>query len=191
MVGVGIAGVYILVGQALDIVGDNESVQCHSISNTRNIFHICITGAVPKGCLLLFGQQIQTEGKMFWKLTSGKRKCPGLTALRILFGSLQVVVKVAAAEHIIAGFVFFCHIIAQHLNLSLADGIAVAVSGHMQIEDHQLLAIVHRDPGDAVAAVQIEELAEGSGDGEASAQSRRLENSPSPALLLPWGCVNG
>ena len=71
MVGVGIAGVYILVGQALDIVGDNESVQCHSISNTRNIFHICITGAVPKGCLLLFGQQIQTEGKMFWKLTSG------------------------------------------------------------------------------------------------------------------------
>ena len=86
MVGVGIAGVYILVGQALDIVGDNESVQCHSISNTRNIFHICITGAVPKGCLLLFGQQIQTEGKMFWKLTSGKRKCPGLTALRIRNG---------------------------------------------------------------------------------------------------------
>ena len=40
----------------------------------------------------------------------------------------------------------------------------------MQIEDHQLLAIVHRDPGDTVATVQIEELAEGSGDGEASAQ---------------------
>ena len=40
----------------------------------------------------------------------------------------------------------------------------------MQIEDHQFLAIVHRDPGDTVATVQIEELAEGSGDGEASAQ---------------------
>ena len=103
-------------------------------------------------------------------------------------------VKVAAAEHIIAGFVFFCHIIAQHLNLSLADGIAVAVSGHMQIEDHQLLAIVHRDPGDAVAAVQIEELAEGSGDGKLRRRAEDtgyFENSPSPALLLPWGCVNG
>ena len=53
MVGVGIAGVYILVGQALDIVGDNESVQCHSISNTRNIFHICVSGTVPERCLLL------------------------------------------------------------------------------------------------------------------------------------------
>ena len=82
-------------------------------------------------------------------------------------------VKVAAAEHIIAGFVFFCHIIAQHLNLSLADGIAVAVGGHVQIENHQFFPVIHRDPGDAVAAVQIEELAEGSGDGEASAQSRR------------------
>ena len=107
---------------------------------------------------------------MLRQFGSGKRKSPGLTVFRIFLGSLQVVVKVAAAEHIIAGFVFFCHIIAQHLNLSLADGIAVAVSGHMQIEDHQLLAIVHRDPGDTVATVQIEELAEGSGDGEASAQ---------------------
>ena len=90
-------------------------------------------------------------------------------------------VKVAAAEDVIPGFVFLCHIIAQHLNLSLADGITVAVSGHMQIEDHQLLAIVHRDPGDAVAAVQIEELAEGSGDGEASAQggSHRISGKQS------------
>ena len=110
---------------------------------------------------------------MLRQFRSRKRKCPGLTALRILFGSLQVVVKVAAAEHIIAGSVFFCHIIAQHLNLSLADLIAVAVSGHMQIEDHQLFPVVHRDPGDTVATVQIEELAEGSGYGEASAQGGR------------------
>ena len=40
----------------------------------------------------------------------------------------------------------------------------------MQIENHQFFPVIHRDPGDAVAAVQIEELAEGSGDGEASAQ---------------------
>ena len=117
MVGVGIAGIDILIGQALDIVGDNESVQGYGISYTGNIFHIRVSGTVPKRFLLLRTQQIQTEGKMLRQLRSRKRKCPGLAVLRILFGSLQVVVKVAAAEHVIAGFVFFCHIIAQHLNL--------------------------------------------------------------------------
>ena len=53
MVGVGIAGVYILVGQALDIVGDNESVQSYGISYTGDIFHICVPGNVPERCLLL------------------------------------------------------------------------------------------------------------------------------------------
>ena len=110
---------------------------------------------------------------MLRQFRSRKRKCPGLIALRILFGSLQVVVKVAAAENIIPRFVFCLHIAAQHLNLPLADGIAVAVGGHVQIENHQFFPVIHRDPGDAVAAVQIEELAEGSGDGEASAQGGR------------------
>ena len=57
MVGVGIAGVYILIGQALDIVGDNESVQGYGISYTGDIFHIRISGAVPKRFLLLRTQQ--------------------------------------------------------------------------------------------------------------------------------------
>ena len=47
MVGVGIAGVYILIGQALDIVGDNKTVQSYGISYTGDIFHICVSGAVP------------------------------------------------------------------------------------------------------------------------------------------------
>ena len=53
MVGVGIAGVYILVGQALDIVGDNKSVQSYGISYTGDIFHICVSGTVPKCRLFL------------------------------------------------------------------------------------------------------------------------------------------
>ena len=53
MVGVGIAGVYILIGQALDIVGDNKSVQSYGISYTGDIFHICVSGTVPKCRLFL------------------------------------------------------------------------------------------------------------------------------------------
>ena len=131
---------------------------------------------------------------MLRQFRSRKRKCPGLTVFSIFLGSLQVVVKVAAAEHIIPGFVFFCHIIAQHLNLPLADGIAVAVGGHVQIENHQFFPVIHRDPGDAVAAVQIEDVLKEVEMGKLLRRAELtgyLENRPSPDLLLPWGWVNG
>ncbi len=50
-------------------------------------------------------------------------------------------VEVAAAQDVIACLVFFLHVFGKHRDLSLADRIAVAVSGHVEFEDHQLFSV--------------------------------------------------
>ena len=69
-------------------------------------------------------------------------------------------IEVAATEHVISCFVFFLHIFGQHADLAFPDLIAVPIGRHVQVKDYEFFAIIHRNPGNAVTAVQIKKFTE-------------------------------
>ena len=81
-------------------------------------------------------------------------------------------VEISAAKHIVSCLIFGLHILTEHADLTFTDGITVSVSGHVELKNHQLPAVLHRDSGNAVAAVQIKKFAEGSGYRKASPERR-------------------
>ena len=69
VIGIGISGIYIFIFCTFHIIWNNKSVQRHGIRLTGYIFHICVAGTVPEIFFFIFGQLIQTKGKMlreFW-----------------------------------------------------------------------------------------------------------------------------
>ena len=91
----------------------------------------------------------------------------------IVLGGFQIMVEVAAAQDVITCLIFFLHVFGKHRDLSFADRVAVAVSGHVEFKNHQFFSVIHRNSGDAVAAVQIKKLTERSGHRKTSSQRIR------------------
>ena len=70
----------------------------------------------------------------------------------------QILVEVAARDAVVAVFIFRQHVGAEHFKLLGRDGAVGRVGRKMQVIEHQLPAVFHRDAADGVAAVQVDEL---------------------------------
>ena len=86
--------------------------------------------------------------------------------------SQKVFVEVTAADHVIAGFIFFDHVVVEHLQLSVGDGGVCRVSGQVQVDEYQLLAVCSRETIDRITAIQIEHFGDIGLDRQAAAQGR-------------------
>ena len=170
MVRVRIAGIDVFVGEAFQVIGDDEAVQGDGVGHAGNVFHICVSGAVPEGIFFFLGEKVQAESEVFRKVFPGEGISPGFVPCGIILGGFEVMVEVTAAEDVISSPVFCLHVVAEHADLAFPDGVAVSVGGHMKFKNYQFFAVFHRDPGDAVAAVQVEKFGKRSGDREASPQ---------------------
>ena len=133
--------------------------------------------AVAAGGPLLPAGVIGTADKSLGQHIDGEWLRPaefsGFAAVELLGGiSGKIVIEVSAADAVVAGAVFLQHIAKQHIHLGGADLIAAAVGGKMNIIQHQLPAVFHRDAGNGIAAVQVQELGKPGGNGQAAAQRR-------------------
>ena len=102
--------------------------------------------------------RINRHGKSFWQAFPRE----GIGPLRRIFLCLrfQIVVKITAADHIIPLLVICFHIPVQHSKLPCADFVAAAIGRHMHIVDTKLPVILRRNPGNRIAPVQVNKLAE-------------------------------
>ena len=79
-------------------------------------------------------------------------------------------VEITAAQDVIAGLVFFLHVIGKHTDLTLTDCVAVAVGGHVEFKNYKFFSVIHRQSGNTVAAIQVKKFTEGCRHRETSPQ---------------------
>ena len=61
VIGIGISGVDVFVGNAFHIVRQDKSVQGDGVGHIRHVLHVCVAGAVPQAVPLFFCKKVNAE----------------------------------------------------------------------------------------------------------------------------------
>ena len=96
--------------------------------------------------------------------------CKAFFRVRYIRIAGEIVIEISAADHIIALLVFRFQIGEEHLHLGIALGGVGSVCGSVKVDQYQLFSVLDRYTGNAVAAVQIQNLLKISRDRQAPAQ---------------------
>ena len=159
MVGVAIPRVNDIGGDGFDVVGDEEAVDRHAEGR------LLVVGFVGRaaGGDGVFGVKRHDKGEPVGDRPLGDGLRPGVVLAARDAEDLgriakQVLVEVAARDAVVAVFIFRQHVGAEHFKLLGRDGAVGRVGRKMQVIEHQLPAVFHRDAADGVAAIEVNKL---------------------------------
>ena len=176
-----------MVADLLDIVGNDDSVNHELLARGRIVGLICIPAGRLERRKLLLRQCIQAKMHTLRQIRARIRVSPACD-IRLIIRRSKIMVEISADDQVIACSDLRSHLLLQHVLLPFPDRIGVTVSGQMHVDDDELLPVLHRDPGNGVAAVKIDQLAQTLRNREAPAKSRcniKLRIGTDSGMVLP------
>ena len=159
VVGVAIPRVNDVGGDGFDVVGDEEAVDRHA---EGRLLVVGFVGRAAGGDGMVDVKR-HDEGEPVGDRPLGDGLRPGVVLAARDAEDLgriakQVLVEVAARDAVVAVFIFRQHIGAEHFKLLGRNRAVGRVGRKVEVIEHQLPAVFHRDAADGVAAVQVDEL---------------------------------